>query len=161
VSIEGERKLTDYDIFEKAGGAMKAIRETFRVTVTDGQLELFFRQGSADNPSVKAIEVVPATGNERTAAGGAAEERRSGPEGGIRVYPNPVKDRLTIRTERPAAGVTRTVVTQVLGKQLLANKHRLTGPYELELDVSGLPAGVYAISLLDGESWRTVKFVKQ
>ncbi|MBD0261016.1 MAG: T9SS type A sorting domain-containing protein, partial [Cytophagales bacterium] len=116
---------------------------------------------SADNPSVKAIEVVPVTDNARTAAGGTAEERRPGPESGIRVYPNPVRDRLTIRTVRPAAGVTKTTVTQLSGKQLLENKHRLTSPYALELDVSGLPAGVYAIRLLEGESWRTVKFVKQ
>jgi ELWxxDGT repeat protein len=161
VDIEGERKLTEYDIYEKAGGAMKAVRETFRVTVSDGQLELSFRQGSADNPSVKAIEVVPATGNARTATLTVPQVGHDGPAGGIRVYPNPVKDLLRIRTERPAAGVSKTVVTGMIGTKLLENRHRLAGPRELELDVSGLPAGVYAIRLRDGESWRTVKFVKQ
>jgi ELWxxDGT repeat protein len=161
VDIEGERKLTEYDIYEKAGGALTAVRETFRVTVSDGQLNFSFRQGSADNPSVKAIEVVPAVGNARTAAHPQPPAHHDGPEGGIRVYPNPVKDLLRIRTARPASGVSKTVVTGMIGTKLLENKHRLAGPHELELDVSGLPAGVYAISLLDGETWRTVKFVKQ
>ncbi|MBD0259313.1 MAG: hypothetical protein ICV83_26640, partial [Cytophagales bacterium] len=46
--IEGVRKLTRYDIFAKAGGAMTAAQETFRVAVTDGVLNLYFSKGSAD-----------------------------------------------------------------------------------------------------------------
>ncbi len=60
VDIEGSRKLTEYDIFAKAGGALRAIQETFQVTVTDGILSIDFLNGSADNAKVSAIEVVPA-----------------------------------------------------------------------------------------------------
>jgi ELWxxDGT repeat protein len=57
VYVEGDRKLTEYDIFARAGGAMKAVQETFRVRVTDGQLSIRFARGSNDFARVEAIEV--------------------------------------------------------------------------------------------------------
>jgi hypothetical protein len=62
VDIEGQRKLTEYDIYAKAGGAMRALRENFRVSVADGTLNLLFSKGSADLAYVSAIEVAPASG---------------------------------------------------------------------------------------------------
>jgi ELWxxDGT repeat protein len=59
VDMEGSRKLTEYDIFTKAGGAMRAIKETFQLDVTDGTLNIAFLKGTADNPKVSAIEVIP------------------------------------------------------------------------------------------------------
>lgn len=57
VDVEGDRKLTEYDIIAQTGGAMKAVRETFRVRVTDGQLNVRFLRGSNDFARVDAIEV--------------------------------------------------------------------------------------------------------
>jgi ELWxxDGT repeat protein len=57
VDVEGDRKLTEYDIFVRAGGTMKAVQETFRVRVTDGQLSIRFARGSNDYARVEAIEV--------------------------------------------------------------------------------------------------------
>ncbi|KAA6438387.1 DNRLRE domain-containing protein [Dyadobacter flavalbus] len=59
VNMEGSRKLTNYDIFAKAGGAMLATAETFTVNVTDGMLNIDFLTGAADLPRVSAIEVLP------------------------------------------------------------------------------------------------------
>jgi hypothetical protein len=59
VDAENARRLTDYDIFVKAGAAMHAVRETFEVAVADSTLNLLFAKGSADVPLVSAIEVVP------------------------------------------------------------------------------------------------------
>ncbi len=61
VDVEGQRKLTEYDIFARAGGALRAVQEGFVVSVTDGVLNLSFAGGSADQAKVSAIEVVPAT----------------------------------------------------------------------------------------------------
>jgi hypothetical protein len=61
VDVEGDRKLTEFDIFARAGGAMQAVREAFRVNVTDGQLNLSFTQGSQDFARVEAIEIIPVT----------------------------------------------------------------------------------------------------
>ncbi|QRR01455.1 CBM96 family carbohydrate-binding protein [Dyadobacter sandarakinus] len=57
VNIEGSRKLTNYDIFTEAGGALRANQLTIPVTVTDGILNIDFLTGAADIPRVSAIEV--------------------------------------------------------------------------------------------------------
>ncbi|QRR01395.1 CBM96 family carbohydrate-binding protein [Dyadobacter sandarakinus] len=57
VNIEGSRKLTNYDIFTEAGGALRAVQLTFPVTVTNGVLNIDFLTGAADLPRVAAIEV--------------------------------------------------------------------------------------------------------
>lgn len=57
VNIEGSRKLTDYDIYARAGGTMRAVQQIIPVTVTDGMLNIDFLTGSADLPRVSAIEV--------------------------------------------------------------------------------------------------------
>ncbi|GGB98942.1 hypothetical protein GCM10011325_27700 [Dyadobacter sediminis] len=61
VNIEGSRKLTNFDIFTAAGGALRAYQRTFPVTVTDGVLNIDFLSGAADLPRVSAIEVVAVT----------------------------------------------------------------------------------------------------
>jgi hypothetical protein len=58
VDIEGGRKLTNYDVFAKAGGAAKAITETFYVDVTDGSLNIQL-VNVTDNAKISAIEVSP------------------------------------------------------------------------------------------------------
>jgi hypothetical protein len=75
VDLEEKRVLTEYDIFEKAGGAMKPIRETFRTTVSDGRMSIRFRSGSANLARISAIEIIPAGEAQRptvTARNGAA-----------------------------------------------------------------------------------------
>ncbi|WP_221392805.1 ELWxxDGT repeat protein [Dyadobacter sp. NIV53] len=59
VNIEGARKLTNYDIFSAAGGAMRARTEVFSVNVNDGLLNISFLTGAADKPVIAAIEVLP------------------------------------------------------------------------------------------------------
>ncbi|GGB97012.1 CBM96 family carbohydrate-binding protein [Dyadobacter sediminis] len=63
VNMEGSRKLTNYDIFVRAGGAMRATAETFTVNVTDGVLNIDFLTGATDLPRVSAIEVIPVSGS--------------------------------------------------------------------------------------------------
>jgi hypothetical protein len=63
---------------------MRAVRETIRVTVTDGVLNLYFAKGLADNPLVSVIEVVPT----------AVAAREAAPETGTEdwqatLFPNP------------------------------------------------------------------------
>jgi hypothetical protein len=58
VTIENSRKLTNFDIFTAAGGAMRAVQKLIPVTITDGMLNIDFTSGAADLPRVSAIEVV-------------------------------------------------------------------------------------------------------
>jgi hypothetical protein len=78
VNLEGVRRLTDYDVFARAGGALRVRQETFRVKVTDGTLNVAFLKGTADNPAVKAIEVLPAGNAHALNAGGSLF---TGPDG--------------------------------------------------------------------------------
>ncbi|WP_247237862.1 PKD domain-containing protein [Telluribacter sp. SYSU D00476] len=58
VDVEGQRKLSEYDIAAKAGGPLKAIQESFDVNVNDGTLNIDFKKGSENNPKVSALEIV-------------------------------------------------------------------------------------------------------
>lgn len=62
VAIEGQPKLSNFDIFTTAGGALKALEKSFNVAVTDGQLNINFTS-VVNNAKVNAIEIIPFNGN--------------------------------------------------------------------------------------------------
>ena len=64
VSINGAKVLTAFDIFAAAGAMDSAVVRSFPVTVTNGQLVLELDPGSAQNPKINTIEVVPATSSD-------------------------------------------------------------------------------------------------
>jgi ELWxxDGT repeat protein len=155
VYLEGVKRLSDYDVFAKAGGAMRAVRETIRVTVTDGVLNLYFAKGLADNPLVSVIEVVPT----------AVAAREAAPETGTEdwqatLFPNPVRDRLTVRLPFAASQVEATAVTDAAGTVRLRNAHRLAGENALEIRTAGLPGGMYLLRLDGPHGAKLVKFLK-
>jgi hypothetical protein len=94
VDIESSRKLTNFDIFVAAGGAMRPVLQTFPVSVTDGVLNINFSQGTVDMPKISAIEVLPAS-----SAVTASNGRQASPEvnaagsllgnASVTIYPNP------------------------------------------------------------------------
>ncbi len=59
VSVNGTRVLTQFDIFAAAGGEYIANVQTFSVTST-GTVTIAFAPGSIQNPTVNAIQLVPA-----------------------------------------------------------------------------------------------------
>ena len=78
----------------------------------------------------------------------------------ITVYPNPAESTVTIDLGRlPAATPLRAVLTDVAGRTL--RTIALT-EQTATLDLSGLPAALYILSLTDGKGWaRAVQIVKQ
>ena len=57
VNIEGgQGQLIGYDIFIRAGGANKAVFETFNITTTDGELNISF-SSSVELAKVSGIEI--------------------------------------------------------------------------------------------------------
>jgi hypothetical protein len=58
VSINGIPVLTNFDIVAQAGGPMQALDKSFPVTVTNGQINIQFSAGAADQPLVNAIEIM-------------------------------------------------------------------------------------------------------
>jgi hypothetical protein len=130
------------------------VQATIPVTVTDGVLNLFFAKGSANNPFVSAIEVVPAAVTARLGTPEAEDES-------VTVFPNPVRDRLTVTLPFPAGQVRGTAVTDATGTVHLRDAHTPSGQNGLELRAAGLPKGLYLLRLDTENGHRIVKFVKQ
>jgi hypothetical protein len=63
VGINGKAVLTDFDIFKEAGGGDKAVVKEFSGIEpdADGNVTIRFSKGSADEPKVNAIEILPST----------------------------------------------------------------------------------------------------
>jgi chitinase len=57
VILEGQTVLADLDVFASAGGAFRALKRSFTVTVSDGELNVDLARGSADNPMLNALKV--------------------------------------------------------------------------------------------------------
>jgi hypothetical protein len=154
VFAEGVKRLSEFDIFASAGGAMRAVTRTIQVTVTDGVLNLYFAKGLADNPIVSAVEILPAAG--ARLAGEPEPEA-----GAVRLYPNPATDKLSVKLPFPAGQVQSTGVSDGAGRVLLRDAHRQTGEDELEIRVESLPAGFYLLQLRTDDGSRSIKFLKQ
>jgi hypothetical protein len=156
VYVENVKRLSDYDVFAKAGGAMRAVKETVQVTVTDGILNLYFAKGTADLPLVSAIEVVPvAAARVATADDASAETWKA------TLYPNPVADRLTITLPFPADAVEATTITDPAGNARLLNAHKVSGADQLQIGVGTLPQGLYLLRIDTEHGRQVLKFVKQ
>ncbi|MDQ2800540.1 MAG: malectin domain-containing carbohydrate-binding protein, partial [Armatimonadota bacterium] len=61
VDINGKRVLTDFDVFAEAGGKGKAVVRDFPGIRPDatGQIVIAFANGSADQPKISGIEIIP------------------------------------------------------------------------------------------------------
>ncbi|MBZ5582640.1 MAG: malectin [Acidobacteriia bacterium] len=58
VAINGAAVLSNFDIAAQAGGARRALDESFPVSVSGGQIAVAFTQGSTNWPTVNGIEVL-------------------------------------------------------------------------------------------------------
>jgi alpha-N-arabinofuranosidase len=56
-SVQG-REFKDFDVWVKAGGALRAYVETIPVEVTDGKIKVAFTP-KVENPQINAIEIIP------------------------------------------------------------------------------------------------------
>jgi len=56
-NIEG-KQFKDFDVWAKAGGALRAYVETVNVNIADGQLDIAFTS-NVENPEINGIEIVP------------------------------------------------------------------------------------------------------
>ena len=57
VSIEGSSVLSNFDVYDEAGGRLIALDRTFTVEVTDGVLNINFAAQRGDSPIVNGILV--------------------------------------------------------------------------------------------------------
>ena len=73
-NVQG-REFKDFDVWVKAGGPLKAYVETVPVEVTDGKIKVTFTP-KVENPQICAIEIIPQSGAETSAAAPAPASAR-------------------------------------------------------------------------------------
>jgi len=57
IAINGTTVETSFDIYAAAGAMNAAVDESYPVTVTGGQLQIAFTQGTVQFPKVDAIQI--------------------------------------------------------------------------------------------------------
>jgi uncharacterized repeat protein (TIGR01451 family) len=72
-----------------------------------------------------------------------------------KLYPNPVTDELTIKTENNA--YSTATITNIIGQEVISQP--LDGP-QTKVNVKALPAGIYYVTLSGADGVRVEKFVK-
>jgi hypothetical protein len=79
----------------------------------------------------------------------------------VTTYPNPFTDKATIRYELKESGNVHIAIYDVYGKQvkLLLNNEQSAGIYNLQLEASHLPEGIYFCKLNSGRQFESVQMV--
>lgn len=76
----------------------------------------------------------------------------------ISAYPNPASNQLNVKISEKMAKDANIRVYDLLGKELINQK---AGKTENQLDISGLPAGIYHIVVASGQNQYHIKFTKK
>ncbi len=79
-------------------------------------------------------------------------------ENNIRLFPNPVYDKLTVKLSHKTTNGTFTIFN-VRGENVISGK--LSGENELRLNINTLQKGVYIIKIFDGKNNYVAKFIKK
>lgn len=80
--------------------------------------------------------------------------------GGIKVYPDPVSDRLNIITQGLESATYSILVYDMIGRQVLQNNNVTINQGEgIQVNVSGLPAGKYMLRLSNATSNKIAPFI--
>lgn len=77
----------------------------------------------------------------------------------VKAYPNPSKDKITIRIEKTATQDLIISITNNLGQQLVSEKRQLAD-HEFSIDLSSYPSGLYYIHLTNGNQSYNLKIIK-
>jgi hypothetical protein len=79
-----------------------------------------------------------------------------------RVYPNPVKNKLTVECDPEIEGRTRFMLTNVIGETVLEKELFLKqGKNNVDLNVSDLSGGVYFLEIRTGTYFERFKVIKE
>lgn len=80
----------------------------------------------------------------------------------IQLYPNPNSGKFMINTARVNPERIEITVTDLFGKKIIDNVYNTEGSeFKKEFDISGLPAGVYFVSIQKGNEIINKKITKQ
>ena len=156
VSVEGEQKLTNYDIVLDAG-PLTAVTKTFPVTVTDGVLNVDltvpYLTGGRDQAKLSAIEILTSSSSGGSVASKVlpAQQAVAARVGAVRelsVYPNPAAAHFTLSCSAAQAQRATLTLTDQLGRVVQQQAVALQpGLNQVPVDAPGLSAGLYQLTL--------------
>ncbi|HEV7349075.1 malectin domain-containing carbohydrate-binding protein [Telluribacter sp.] len=169
ILLENATVASNFEIRAEAG-LKKALKKTFEVQVTDGQLTILFERLNED-PLVSAIEIscigtVPTSETDTgilTTQG--SKPGKKGSKNWI-IFPNPTADEIFVQYEEiDEEGVARENTDQVK-YYLLDNNGQLIrqmagSESTRRISLNGLPSGTYIIKLVTPEKTYIRKVVKQ
>ena len=76
----------------------------------------------------------------------------------VRIVPNPAEDRTTIKFNRTPEGTTKIILRDLQGRVIAINETSNTDQFQM--DLSNLQAGLYVVTIKNGEWTQTQKVVK-
>jgi hypothetical protein len=134
-----------YASHRRASAAVTFTFENFRIT-----------------PVTTTATQLAATASAAESEAEAAHDGHAASDGSLRLYPNPVADRLSVQLPFPGAQVRETAVMDATGRVVLRNAHTLAGEAHLTLSAESLPPGLYVLKLnTDAYGVRVVRFTKR
>ncbi|WP_218840202.1 malectin domain-containing carbohydrate-binding protein [Spirosoma fluviale] len=157
VDIEGQRKLSEFDITAEAGKELTALQKTFTVTVTDNMLTVNFVKGSVEWPKVSGLEVMPVTPTTAGARPGNVDALLSDNEVAISTYPNPVSESVTIDGVDSQRADLAISITSGLRDYPL--KHVATSSHTVQVTLPDLTEGLYIMRVQQGSKSYTKKII--
>ena len=157
VSVEGEQKLTNYDIVLDAG-PLTAVTKTFPVTVTDGVLNVDltvpYLTGGRDQAKLSAIEILTSSSSGGSVASKVLPTQQqavaasAGAMRELSVYPNPAAAHFTLSCSAEQAQRATLTLTDQLGRVVQQQAVALQpGLNQVPVDAPGLSAGLYQLTL--------------
>lgn len=80
----------------------------------------------------------------------------------VRVYPNPCSGAVHLRCQISDIGYLIVDLYSITGCKIrrLMNEKRIPGTYDMEIDLGGLPAGIFVLELQTPETIKTTKLIK-
>ena len=125
-----------------------------------GQFAYDWDKNGTDSTKVLKYWLDPLNTNVMAMNGWALSVEEPAKQDWISLYPNPVSDILYMSTGGIPSGSLRVMITGVYGNQVL-NRELKRAADVYQVDLSGLPVGLYVVQVSDGVRRIVRKIIKQ
>lgn len=144
VYAEGEPVLQDVDIYAAAGGNAALEKHIPGLAVTDGRLDLYFKEKTG-------VPILHGLIIERIGSTGVGRPQDTQPRDfNLGAFPNPFNLRTEIQYVLAKAGDVRVSIYNIAGQKIrtLLHDFQRAGVYQIRFDATEMSAGVYFVNLV-------------
>ncbi|GAL84540.1 ring canal kelch-like protein [Sporocytophaga myxococcoides] len=150
VWIEGEKKLSNYDILSEVPKFTGTTKTYVTEVGDDDTLNIVFAK-NIGQPKVNGIEIIEVTPTVQSVFGKKTQNT-------IAAFPNPCKDVVTLKMDN--FNLRDIQLFDSYGKQIESPRTELSG-YDLRVDLSSQPSGVYMLKVTNDKASETLRLIKQ